>query len=165
MPRTPSSRIEREQNNPSVLSRLGAFFRNLFGFGPKISKEDRGDIKPTYNWIITPKSTWVQAFRWFSKHIDSPGKLQVRFKDRKGWLSGVVEYKVPYNLYIGMQGAVSKGKYVWRHLYFLPYILLQGRGRAPSGRAGQHPGLSRGNRNYSYRSHWNKSSSFGFGRR
>jgi len=59
-------------------------------------------------------SSWVDAI----KYDDETGELSVRFN------SGVVcIYDVDPDTAEGMLRASSKGKFVWRNLYHLPYRL------------------------------------------
>lgn len=70
-------------------------------------------------WTLTPQSSWVHSYRYNPARL----MLQMKFKNRRGRITVSVVYpNVTRTTALYLNRAKSKGKFVWRHLYYRPYI-------------------------------------------
>ena len=76
-------------------------------------------------WTETPQSSWVARFRYFVEKL----QLQVQFKD-----GFIAQYRVAPNIGANIRKAGSKGKFVHRVLWNLPYMAVGSSNRYKRGR-------------------------------
>lgn len=72
-------------------------------------------------WTFSPQSSWVHAYRY---HYLTR-TLQIIFKNKKKRVTACCQYSnIQKNLGYSIYRAKSKGKWVWRNVYYLYYTRI-----------------------------------------